>query len=409
MKTRIAPRRGFVQRRQPAEGHPPSAFRAPQAVREFRHGKEGVLRVVPLGGLEEVGRNAMFLEYGDDILVIDLGLQFPEENMPGIDFIIPNASYLRENKHKIRGVIITHAHYDHIGAIPYIVPNIGNPTLYAMPLTRAIILKRQEDFKHMGDINVEQVTTKSVLRLGVFTVEFFHVNHNIPDTVGVAIRTPVGIICHTADFKFDNNPTGDVPADYAKMASLSSEGVLLLMSDSTGAERPGHSISEATIQENLEEIFQHSKGRIIAATFASLVSRIQQLITLAERFDRKVAIEGYSMKSNVAIAQQLGYLKIKKGTLVDVRDIENYPPNRILVIGTGAQGESGAVLMRIAQREHRFIRFEDGDTVIFSSSVVPGNERTVQSLKDIIYRQGAKVYHYGMMDIHSGGHAQQED
>jgi len=276
-------------------------------------------------------------------------------------------------------------------------------------LTRAIIMKRQEDFKHMGEITVEQITTESVLQLGVFKVEFFHVNHNIPDTIGVAVRTPVGIVAHTADFKFDNNPTGDKPADYAKIARLSSEGVLLLMSDSTGAERAGHSISESTIQDNLEEIFQSSKGRIIAATFASLISRIQQMITLAERYERKVAIEGFSMKSNVLIAQQLGYLKVKKGTIVDVRDIENYPPNRILIIGTGAQGESGAVLMRIAQREHRFIRFEDGDTVIFSSSVVPGNERTVQTMKDVIYRQGAKVFHYGMMDIHAGGHAQQED
>src|SRR3990167_1819215 len=278
-----------------------------------------------------------------------------------------------------------------------------------MPLTRAIIMKRKEDFKHMGEITVEQITTESVLQLGVFKVEFSHVNHNIPDTIGVAVRTPVGIVAHTADFKFDNNPTGDKPADYAKIARLSSEGVLLLMSDSTGAERAGHSISESTIQDNLEEIFQSSKGRIIAATFASLISRIQQMITLAERYERKVAIEGFSMKSNVLIAQQLGYLNVKKGTIVDVRDIENYPPNRILIIGTGAQGESGAVLMRIAQREHRFIRFEDGDTVIFSSSVVPGNERTVQTMKDVIYRQGAKVFHYGMMDIHAGGHAQQED
>ncbi|MBI4065618.1 ribonuclease J, partial [Candidatus Kaiserbacteria bacterium] len=297
----------------------------------------------------------------------------------------------------------------HIGAIPYIVPQIGNPTVYAMPLTRAIIMKRQDDFKHMGDIKVEQINKETILELGVFKIEFFHVNHNIPDTVGVAIHTPVGIVCHTADFKFDNNPHGDMPADYAKIAQLSQEGVLLLMSDSTGAEKPGHSISESTIYENLEEIFQHAKGRIITATFASLISRIQQLITLAEKFDRKVVIQGYSMKSNVMLSQELGYIKVRKGTLVDVRDIESYPPNRILVIGTGAQGESEAMLMRIAQREHKFIRFGEGDIVIFSSSLIVGNERTVQSLKDIIYRQGARVFHYGMMDIHAGGHAQQED
>lgn len=389
---------------------PAQGFRAPQPVpvREFK-GKDGVLRVVPVGGLEEVGRNCMFLEYGDDIIVMDIGLQFPEENMPGVDYIIPDSTYLKQNKDKVRGVIITHAHYDHIGGIPFIVPQIGNPTVYAMPLTRAIIMKRQDDFKHMGDIYVEQITKDTVLRLGVFKIEFFHVNHNIPDTIGVAVHTPVGIICHTADFKFDNNPHGDKPADYAKIARLSQEGVLLLMSDSTGSQKPGHSISESTIFENLAEIFQQSKGRIITATFASLISRIQQLITLAERFDRKVIIEGYSMKSNVMLAQELGYIKVRKGTIIDVREAESYPANRIIVIGTGAQGESGAMLMRIAQREHKYIRFEEGDTVVFSSSVIAGNERTVQGVKDIIYRQGARVVDYGMMDIHSGGHAQQED
>lgn len=389
---------------------PAQGFRSPQPVpvREFK-GKEGVLRVVPVGGLEEVGRNCMFLEYGDDIIVMDIGLQFPEENMPGVDYIIPDSTYLKQNKDKIRGVIVTHAHYDHIGGIPFIVPQIGNPVVYAMPLTRAIIMKRQDDFKHMGDIHVEQIAKDTVLQLGVFKIEFFHVNHNIPDTIGVAVHTPVGIVCHTADFKFDNNPHGDKPADYAKIARLSQEGVLLLMSDSTGSQRPGHSISESTIFENLADIFQHSRGRIITATFASLISRIQQLITLAERFDRKVIIEGYSMKSNVMLATELGYIKVKKGTIIDVREAENYPANRIIVIGTGAQGESGAMLMRIAQREHKYIRFEEGDTVVFSSSVIAGNERTVQGVKDIVYRQGARVVDYGMMDIHAGGHAQQED
>jgi len=403
------PRRNFNPRRPGTHGRPTATpFRAHRPAQTFTT-PQGTLRLVPLGGLEEVGRNAMFLEYGDDIVVIDLGLQFPNENMPGVDYIIPDATYLKQNKHKIRGVIITHAHYDHIGGIPYIVPQIGNPVVYAMPLTRAIIMKRQDDFKHLGAIKIETITTETVLKLGVFTIEFFHVNHNIPDTVGVAIRTPVGIICHTADFKFDNNPFDDKPADYGKIARLSQEGVLMLMSDSTGSQRTGHSISESTIYENLQEIFQSAKGRIIAATFASLISRIQQLIILAEKYDRKVVIEGYSMKSNVQLSQELGYIKAKKGTLIDIRDADHYPPERILVICTGAQGESGAALMRIAQREHKFIRFEEGDITIFSSSVIAGNERTVQGLKDVIYHQGAEVFDYGMMDIHAGGHAQQED
>ena len=372
------------------------------------HGEN--LKIVPLGGLEEVGRNMMFFEYGDEIIIIDMGLQFPEEGMPGIDYIIPNITYLKENKHKILGVIITHAHYDHIGAIPHLVPELGNPTVYAMPLTRGIILRRQEDFKHLPKINVETIKLDERLKLGnYFEAEFFHVNHNIFDTVGIAVRTPAGIIAHTADFKFDNNPVGDKPADYAKMASLSGEGVTLLMSDSTGAQHPGHSISEKTIQDNLEHIFVHSKGRIIAVTFGSLLSRVQQLITLAEKFNRHVIIEGFSMKSNVGIAQELGYIKIKRGTIIDVREVDRYPAGEVLVIGTGAQGESNAMLMRVANKEHRHIQIQKGDTVVFSSSVIPGNERTVQSLKDLIYRQGGNVIHYQMMDIHAGGHAQAED
>ncbi|OGZ50437.1 MAG: hypothetical protein A3F26_00370 [Candidatus Ryanbacteria bacterium RIFCSPHIGHO2_12_FULL_47_12b] len=370
---------------------------------------KGILRVVPLGGVEEVGRNMMFFEYNDDIIIIDMGLQFPEENTPGIDFIIPNVTYLKSKRKNIRGVIITHGHYDHIGAIPYLSGELGAPTIYAMPLTRALILKRQQDFKHLPRLNTEEIRADSRLKLGIFDVEFFHVNHNIFDTVGVAIHTPAGIVCHTADFKFDNNPVGDVPADYAKMERLAQEGVLLLMSDSTGAERPGHSISEKDIEQNLEEIFEKSKGRIIVATFASLISRIQQLIHLAEKHGRKVAIDGFSMKSTVAISQELGYLKIPKGLMIDVKDVNSYPDNEILFLCTGAQGEGSAVLMRVATREHRHIRLHEGDTVIFSSSVVPGNERSVQYLKDTIYREGAEVYHYQMMDIHAGGHAQQED
>ncbi|MEK7480566.1 MAG: ribonuclease J, partial [Patescibacteria group bacterium] len=308
------------------------------------------VRVVPLGGLEEVGRNMMFIEYGEDIIIIDMGLQFPEESMPGIDFIIPNTTYLEEHKERIRGVIITHAHMDHIGAISYLVHRLGNPPIFAMPLTRGIILKRHDDFPHLPKLNLQELKTDQELDLGVFHLEFFHVNHNIFDTVGVAIYTPAGIVCHTADFKFDNNPVGDKPADYAKMAELSRKGVLLLMSDSTNAKDPGHSISEQTIMENLEDIFEHAKGRIITATFASLISRVQQLIWLAEKFGRKVAIDGYSMRTIVAIARELGYIKVQKDTFIEIKDAHRYPSNRLLFIVTGAQGEARAALMRIIQR-----------------------------------------------------------
>ena len=376
----------------------------------------GHIRVIPLGGLEEVGRNMMVIEYAEpssghngDILIIDMGLQFPEENMPGIDFIIPNTAYLEAKKTHIKGVIITHGHYDHIGAIPYLMHKLGNPTIYTMPLTKGIILKRQDEFPHVPKLDIVEISSQSKLRLGVFDVEFFHVNHNIADTVGVAVHTPVGTLVHTADFKFDNNPVGDKPADYMKMAQLASHGVLLLMSDSTNAENPGHSISEKTIQENLEDIFEHAKGRIIVATFASLLSRIQQIIYLAEKFGRKVALDGYSMRTNVALYRELGYLKVKQGTVIDVKEFNGYPPEKVTLLGTGAQGEEKAVLMRIVQGEHTHVKIQEGDTIIFSSSVVPGNERTVQTLKDLMYKQGARVFHYKMMDIHAGGHAQSED
>ncbi len=384
--------------------------------KKFQGGEKGFIKVIPLGGMEEVGRNMIVFEYANpsspnhgDILIVDMGLQFPEENMPGIDYVIPNASYLENKKDKIVGVIITHGHYDHIGAIPYMNHKIGNPTIYTAALTKAIILRRQEEFRQLPRLNVVEITSEKKLKLGIFDVEFFHVNHNIFDTLGVCIHTPLGTIVHTSDFKFDNNPVGDKPADYAKMAQISSRGVLLLMSDSTNAEQLGHSISEKTIEENLEEIFEHSQGRIIAATFASLLSRVQQIIHLAEKFGRYVALDGFSMKTNVMIAQELGYLKVKKGTLIDVSDFNKYPPEKLVLIATGAQGEENASLMRIAQREHRYVMLQPKDTVIFSSSIIPGNERTVQGLKDVIYRQGANVFHYQMMDIHAGGHAKSED
>lgn len=367
------------------------------------------VRLIFLGGVEEVGRNMMAVEYDDNIVVIDVGLQFPEENMPGIDFIVPNVDYLKQNKDKIRGVIITHGHYDHIGAIPYVIYDMGNPVIYTAPLTKGMILKRQEDFPHLPPLKIQEISGETKLNLGPFEIEFFHVNHNIYDAYGVAVRTPLGLIIHTGDFKFDNTPIGDKPADYAKMAMFSIEGILVLMADSTSADKAGHSISESKIKENLEEIFIHAKGRIIAASFASLISRIQQFITLAEEHNRYVAIDGRSLKANVAIAHELGYLKIKKGTLIDIKDINSYPDSKVLIMATGAQGEEKAVLMRIAQREHKYIELKAGDVVIFSSSVIPGSEAAVQALKDVIYRQGARVYHYQMMDVHAGGHAQAED
>jgi len=369
------------------------------------------LKIIPLGGLGEVGRNMTILEYQKEILIIDMGFRMPEEDMPGIDYIVPNIEYLKGKQKNILGIVFTHGHYDHIGAVPYLIEKIWHPNLeiYASPLTRGIILKRQGDFPLQPKLEIDEVKDSSEIKLGPFKVLFFKQNHNIPDNLGLFIETPVGNILHTSDFKFDPAPVNDLPTNFWKLRDLAKRKILLLLSDSTGAEEEGHSFSEKEILENLEEIFKKSGGRIIAATFASLINRIQQIITLSEKYNRRVCIEGYSMKTNVEISKVLGYIKSKKGTIISAKEIVNYPDSKITILCTGAQGEGSAVLMRIALREHPFIRLKRGDTVILSSSVIPGNERTVQILKDDILRQGAKVFHYKMMDIHAGGHAQQEE
>lgn len=367
------------------------------------------LRIVPLGGLEEVGRNMTVVEYGQDIIIVDMGLQFPDEDMPGVDYIIPDVSYLKGKERNVRGIIITHGHYDHIGAIPHIVPQLGNPPIYTAELTRGIIMKRQEDFQDKMPLNIHVVKKNDKIKLGIFDIQFFHVNHTIPDSMGLAIKTPVGVVVCTGDFKFDHSPVADAPADIASIAKIGSDGVLALLSDSTDSQTEGYSISEGSIGKTLGEIIEHAPGRVIVATFAALISRIQTVIALAEKQGRHVAIDGYSMRTNVEIAKVLGYIKVKKGTLIPIHKVNDYPDNKVVIMCTGAQGESNAVLMRIVNNEHRFVKIKHGDVVVFSSSVIPGNERTVQGVKDDLYRKGAKVIHYQMMDVHAGGHARQED
>jgi ribonuclease J len=367
------------------------------------------LRVIPLGGLEEIGRNMTVFEYGRDIIIVDMGLQFPDEDMPGIDYLIPDVSCLEGKERNIKGVIITHGHYDHIGAIPHIMEKIGNPPIYMTELTRGIVTKRQEDYKDKQSLNIHTVKKIDRIKLGAFEVEFFHVNHTIPDAVGLAIRTPNGTIVHTGDFKFDHSPVSDAPADIAKIARLGSENILALMSDSTDSRTPGYSLSESRIAETLDDIFRNTQGRLVIATFSALISRIQSVLTVAEKYGRKVAVDCYSMKTNVEIAKTLGYLNIKKTTLIPINKINDYPDDKVAVLCTGAQGEANAVLMRIVNNEHRFMRMKKNDTFVLSSSVIPGNERTVQAIMDTIYRKDAKVIHYKMMDVHAGGHARQED
>ncbi|MBU1015211.1 ribonuclease J [Patescibacteria group bacterium] len=367
------------------------------------------MRIIPLGGLGEVGRNMMALEYQGKILIIDMGLRMPEEDMPGIDYIIPNIISLKGRARDIVGLLITHGHYDHIGAIPYLMGWIGNPPMFAAPLSKAIILKRQAEFPNHPKLRITTIQNGKSFHLGPFEIEPFRQNHNIMDNFGYIIRTQLGTIVHTSDFKFDDNPVNEPPTDYERLKKIGKEKPLLLMSDSTHAEEPARSLSEQTIMENLEEIFQQTKGRIITATFASLLNRIQQVITLSERHGRRVIVEGHTMRMNVEIAQKLGYLKAKAGTLIKAQDVSKYPDSKITIMGTGAQGEERAMLMRIITGEHRFLKLQKGDTVIFSSSVIPGNERTVQFVKDQLYRQGTAVFHYKMMDIHASGHAGQEE
>jgi ribonuclease J len=369
------------------------------------------LRIIPLGGLGEVGRNMTLFEIKGKILICDMGFRMPEEDMPGVDYIIPNITYLKDKRKDILGVVFTHGHYDHIGAIPYLISKIWHPelALYASPLTRGIILKRQDDFPHQPPLRINEVKNGSVAKIGPFKIEFFRQNHNIPDNLGFFMQTPIGNIVHTSDFKFDPTPVNDLPTDFQKLKKLAAREVLLLLSDSTGAEEENHSLSEKTIEKNLEEIFKKAQGRIIATTFASLINRIQQIISLSEKYHRKVVIEGYSMKSNIEICRALGYIKIKKGTLIKTKEISDYPDSKITILCTGAQGEGSAVLMKIATKEHPLIQIKKGDNIILSSSVIPGNERTVQNIKDDLLRQGAHVFHYKIMDIHAGGHAQKEE
>ncbi|MBI5046019.1 MAG: ribonuclease J [Candidatus Niyogibacteria bacterium] len=379
--------------------------------------KDKHVRVVPLGGLEEVGRNMMYLEYYEpgssyhgDIIIIDMGLQFPEDNMPGIDYIIPNVASLIPKRHKIKGVIITHAHYDHIGGIPHLMPRLGrNIPLFGTDLTLAIIKKRQDDNSPGAPLNLKEVDNKSKIKLGPFQLEFYGISHNIPASVGVIVTTPVGIIVHTGDFKLDLKSDIAGKTDIEKIKTLGKRNVLLLMSDSTNAREAGSQFSEKDITVEIETIVKDAKGRLIFGTFASLLGRLNEIIQLAEKHKKKVVIEGYSMKTNIEIAVRLGYMKFNKKTIIPVQEAPNYPPHKVIILATGAQGEDNAVLMRIVDKRHKYLRIQPSDTVVFSSSVIPGNERSVQHLTDKLYRDGAEVINYKMLDIHAGGHAKQED
>ncbi|MCL5774838.1 MAG: ribonuclease J [Patescibacteria group bacterium] len=367
------------------------------------------LRIIPMGGIEEVGENMTVLEYGDDLIVIDMGLAFPDDTMPGVDYIIPDTKWLEQNKRRIRGVIITHGHLDHIGAVPYILPKLGDPPVYTMALTAGFIKKRLEEFGLVGRSRINVLTKDDTLALGSFKIRFFRLNHSIPDSVGLSITTPVGQVVYATDWKFDHTPADGKPTEFDKIAKFGAEGVLLLMSDSTNSVKPGYCISERELGITIDRTFSEIKGRIIFANFATSISRIQQVFNAAAKYNRKIIVTGRSMVNNIEIALSLGYLKIQPKIVIKSEQAKKYPDNQIVVLTTGSQGEDAAGLARIARGDHKTIKIKKGDTAIVSASPIPGNERAVAAVLSNLTRLGAHVIYNKTLDIHTSGHAHQEE
>ena len=375
--------------------------RAPKGVRGPA-GHPKTLRCIPIGGLEEVGKNAMIVEYENDIVVIDMGFQFPEDELFDIQYLV-------QRRDRIRGILITHGHLDHIGALPYILPDLGFPTVYGSPLSLGLVQKQLEEHKMLKQTRFKVVDNKQTYQLGQLQVEFFRVNHSIPDAMGIYVRSPAGNIVHTGDFKFDFTPADGIEADIKKLGEIGKRGVNILFSDSTGALKPGHTLSERMVAENLEHAIANAKGRIVIACFASLVGRIQQILQFAQQHGRKVFLSGGSLESNFEIAKKLGFLKFDERLVHSVREVNKYNDREVLLLTTGGQGEPMAALSRMATNAHAQVKIHDGDTVVMSSSPIPGNERQVQFLVDSLARLGAHVVHNQIADVHASGHGQQED
>jgi ribonuclease J len=371
--------------------------------------KDGNIRIIHLGGVEEIGRNMSMIEYKDTIVIVDCGVQFTETHTPGIDFILPNTRYLEEHKHKIKGMLITHGHLDHIGAIPYIMPRIGNPPLYARFFTSLMIKKRQEEFPHLAPLTINVIEKGDSITFGDLKVHFFAVTHAIPDSMGIIVETPYGDIVHTGDLRLDHDDGVPTEDEVNRFKFFENRNTLLLMSDSTNCENPGFSISDRVVYKNIEDVIRSTPGRLIVSTFASQVERMLYMLETAERYGKKVVVEGRSMKTNVEVAKLANMLKVRPETLIPIEDMQKYPDNKMVVLATGAQGEEFAALGRIANKTHKVIRLTPRDTILMSSSIVPGNERAVQNLKDKLSRQGAHLIHYKTSDIHSSGHANADE
>ncbi len=366
----------------------------------------GKMRIVPLGGLGEIGKNMMAYEFGRDIIVVDAGVMFPDERMLGVDMVLPDITYLEQRKDRIRAILITHGHLDHIGGLPFLWPRLGAP-IYGSQLAMGFVDGQMQEYGLKPRLAV--VNSGDRLRFGAFTVEFFHLTHSIPGALGLAIETPAGLFVHVTDYKFDHTPVNDKPINESKIAAIGSRGVMALLSESTNIEEDGFEPSESTISGALDGIFRQTKGRLIFASFASNINRIQQVIDFAARYHRKVAISGRSLEKNIDIAMRLGYLKIPQGILGDIRRIDHLPDHRVVILSTGSQGEEYSALVRMASGEHRQINIRKGDTVLVSASEIPGNESAIHEMIDNLYRQGAKVISGNQFDVHVSGHGNRGD
>ncbi|MBB6218290.1 ribonuclease J [Anaerosolibacter carboniphilus] len=366
------------------------------------------LRIIPLGGLGEIGKNITVFEYGEDIVIVDCGIAFPEDEMMGIDLVLPDITYLKNKRDKIKGIVLTHGHEDHIGALPYALRDINVP-VFGTKLTLGLLKNKLEEHRMLGDTNLQTVQLGETIELGVFKVEFIRSSHSIADAAALAIHTPVGIIVHTGDFKIDYTPIEGAPINLARFAELGKKGVLLLMADSTNAEREGYTMSERKVGESFERIFANVPGRAIVATFASNIHRVQQILNVAIRTNRKVALSGRSMINVVNVALELGYLNAPEDIFIDIKDINRYPSERLMIITTGSQGEAMAALSRMAASTHRQVEIVPGDLVVISATPIPGNEKMVSNNVNMLLQKGANVIYESLEDIHVSGHACQEE
>lgn len=367
------------------------------------------IKIIPLGGLDEIGKNITLYAYGDDMFLVDCGMSFPDEETPGIDIVIPDFTFVLENKDKIKGLVLTHGHEDHIGAIPYLLKNFNVP-IYGTRLTLGLVEGKLKEHRLDSSAKLNVVKPGDIIKLGAFSVEFIHVNHSIPDAVAVAVRCPAGLIVQTGDFKIDATPIDDYVIDMARFAELGKEGVLALLSDSTNAERPGFTASERIVGESFANLFAKAgKHRIIVATFSSNIHRIQQIIDEAVRCGRKVAVSGRSMINVVNIAAELGYLNVYDNVLIDIDAIKKYNPEQLVIITTGSQGEPMSALHRIAAGEHRNVDIVPGDMIIISATPIPGNEKLVGKVINVLMKRGANVVYEKMYDVHVSGHACQDE